>query len=165
MRKKLFLFTMASILSVAAVPVYADGEEHTMNIDYNARNDPTYNISIPAAITMDKEGTALEFEAADVENLQNEKVSVKIAGTDQYRNQMLLKNIDDGSSLMRYQIINDEGKVLETKGGKDEMVGEDVVAFTEDGVKTCEVKPVENTITALGHYSGAITFEISVEEK
>ena len=35
---------MASILSVAAVPVYADGEEHTMNIDYNARNDPTYNI-------------------------------------------------------------------------------------------------------------------------
>ena len=136
-----------------------------MNIDYNVRNDPTYNISIPSSITMSKEGAALEFAATDVENLENEKVSIKIAGTDQYRNQMLLKNTDDGKSLMRYQIVNDEGKVLETKGGKDEMVGEEVVSFTEDGVKICEVKPVENTITALGHYSGAITFEIGVEQQ
>ena len=58
---------------------------------YVQKNEPTYTVSIPSALALSKEGTALNIEAKDVADLDGKKVTVTIAGTDYYRNQLVLQ--------------------------------------------------------------------------
>ena len=51
---------------------------------FELKNDPTYTVTIPSAVTLTKEGTQVDIVAENVANLDNQKVSVTIAGTDKY---------------------------------------------------------------------------------
>ena len=112
---------------------------------FTLRNDPSYTITIPAHVTMEQEGTDVEVLAEDVQDLgEDQKISVTIAGTDYYRNQMVLED-PETRGTMRYQIVTPDGRTLETTGEKDQMNGQEIVSFTGDGKETYTVKPVSYT--------------------
>ena len=78
-------------LSAAAVPAWAAGTnqdgEGTLStaFTFTYRNDPTYTVIIPDAVTITEEGAQVSISAEDVAWLDGQKVSVTIAGTDAYR--------------------------------------------------------------------------------
>ena len=85
---------------------------------YTYQNDPTYTVTIPSAIEMDANGTQVSIAAENVANLDGKKISVTIAGTQYFRNQMVLEGIDGKGmkKTLRYQIETAAGEVIETTG-------------------------------------------------
>lgn len=131
---------------------------------FTLRNDPSYTITIPAHVAMETDGTAVEVVAEDVKDLaEDEKISVTIAGTDYYRNQMVLTD-PETRATMRYQIITPDGRTLETTGEKDQMNGQEIVSFTGSGTESYTVKPVIAFNVKPGSYTGTLTYGISVVE-
>ena len=129
------------------------------------RNDPSYTVTIPTSVAMEKDGTEVEVSAEDVKDLPDgQKISITIAGTDYYRNQMVLTDPETRATV-RYQIITPDERVLETTGQKDQMNGEEIVSFTEDGAQSYTVKPVIAFNVVPGDYTGTITYGISVVDK
>lgn len=167
------LLAMAVITSVGAVNVSAASVDQTSSealstaFTFEYKNDPTYTVTIPSAITLTKEGTTMNIVAEDVAYLDNQKVSVTIAGTDKYRNQMLLegKSAEGKNASIRYQIVKADGTVIETTGGKDQVNGVELAAFTEDGTASLTVRPVlaASSATIKGvTYTGSMTYGISL---
>lgn len=79
-------------MSVSAALVDQDSEESLgTEFTFEYKNDPTYTVTIPSSIVMDEDGVKMDIVAENVANLDNQKISVTIAGTDQYRNQMVLQ--------------------------------------------------------------------------
>ena len=111
-------------------------------ITFDYKNDPTYTVVIPETITLTKEGAPLVISAEDVAYLDGKKVSVTIAGTDKFRDQMVLegKTATGSNASMRYQIIKPDGTVVETT--PDNVNGTELASFTENGSVTLTVKPV-----------------------
>lgn len=102
--KRTIAFMMALALCVGTTAT-AFAEDTATEFSFTLRNDPTYTVTIPAQVTIEKDGTDVEVVAEDVENLaENEKISVTIAGTDYFRNQMVLTD-KDTRAVMRYQIV------------------------------------------------------------
>ena len=90
------------------MPVTAIAEEAEQAITVNLTADPTYTVTIPASVSMDKEGTAVEVVAEDVENLQEgQKISVTIAETSGYNDQMVVEAKTTPRTSLRYQIISE----------------------------------------------------------
>ena len=113
--KRTIAFMMALALCVGTTAT-AFAEDTATEFSFTLRNDPTYTVTIPAQVTIEKDGTDVEVVAEDVENLaENEKISVTIAGTDYFRNQMVLTD-KDTRAVMRYQIVTPDGRTLETTG-------------------------------------------------
>lgn len=163
---------MASVVSLGAVSGsaasvdQASTEAVTTKFTYEHKNEPTYTVTIPSSVVIAKDGTQMEIVAEDVANLDNQKVSVTIAGTDQYRNQMVLQgNTTSGPrTSIRYQLVKNDGTVIETTGGKDEVVGVELASFTEDGTASLIVMPVLNDpdLTAGVTYTGSMTYGIEL---
>ena len=109
----------------------------TFSFDY--KNDPTYTVTIPDAVTMDKDGSDVNIVAENVANLDGKKISVTIAGTDQFRDQMLMegKTEDGKTGYTRYQFILEDGTVVET--APVTANGTELVSFTVTGTKTFQV--------------------------
>lgn len=166
------VLAMASVASSGAMSVsaasvdQASTESVTTEFTYEHKNEPTYTVTIPSSVVIAKDGTQMEIVAEDVANLDNQKVSVTIAGTDQYRNQMVLQgNTTSGPrTSMRYQLVKNDGTVIETTGGKDEVVGVELASFTEDGTASLTVMPVLNDpdLTAGVTYTGSMTYGIEL---
>ena len=96
---------------------------------------------------------------------EGNRVSVTIAGTDYYRNQMVLEANTTPRTSLRYQIISESGEVLETTGQANQTVGKEVVSFTEDGTKQYQIRPVIAGRFEYGvAYTGSITFGIAITE-
>ena len=136
---------------------------------FEYKNDPTYTVSIPAAVTITKEGSEMQITAENVSNLDGKRVSVTIAGTDKYRNQMLLegKTAEGRNASLRYQFIMPDETVIETTGGKDQVNGVELASFTEDGSVSFTVKPVlaSSSATVKGvTYTGSITYGIGLAD-
>ena len=160
--KRTIAFMMALALCVGTTAT-AFAEDTATEFSFTLRNDPTYTVTIPAQVTIEKDGTDVEVVAEDVENLaENEKITVTIAGTDYFRNQMVLTD-KDTRAVMRYQIVTPDGRTLETTG-TDTMTGQEIVSFTADGTETYTVKPVVAPSTKPGNYTGTLTYGISVVE-
>ena len=154
--KRTIAFMMALALCVGTTAT-AFAEDTATEFSFTLRNDPTYTVTIPAQVTIEKDGTDVEVVAEDVENLaENEKISVTIAGTDYFRNQMVLTD-KDTRAVMRYQIVTPDGRTLETTG-TDTMTGQEIVSFTADGTETYTVKPVVAPSTKPGNYTGTLTY-------
>lgn len=131
---------------------------------YTYRNDPTYTVTIPSAIEMDTDGTQVAIAAENVANLDGKKISVTIAGTQYFRNQMVMEGVDDKGmkKTLRYQIETAAGEVIETTG-TDTATGKELASFTENGAASYTVKPVLHATTAKGvTYTGSMTYGISV---
>lgn len=84
--KKLSAFAVAAVLTVSTFTLPVHAEENTTSasteFSYVQKNEPTYTVTIPSALALSKDGTALNIEAKDVAGLDGKKVSVTIVGTD-----------------------------------------------------------------------------------
>lgn len=170
--KKILATTLAltSVVAAGAMLVSADSvdatSDGTLGTDFTfiLKNEPTYTVTIPSSLTISKEGTQMDIVAEDVAYLDNQKISVTIVGTDAYRNQMVLEgNTTSGPrTSMRYQLVKEDGTVIETLGGKDEVVGVELASFTEDGTVSLTVLPVISNLQKNVVYSGSMTYGISL---
>ena len=131
---------------------------------YEMKNDPTYTVTIPSSVAIDKDGSQVEITASNVANLDSQKVSVTIAGTNYYRNQMVLEGKDENgrNSVMRYQIITEDGETIETTGN-DTATGKELASFTENGTAEYTVKPIVLPSTKTNvSYTGSMTYGIAL---
>ena len=172
--KKILAILMASAMcAVTAISASAATVDQTSseNVEtsytFEYKYDPVYTVSIPSSVELSKDGTQVEITAENVNYLDNQKVSVTIAGTNYYRNQMVLDgNTTSGPKpSMRYQIILPDETVIETTGGKNQVNGVEVASFTEDGTATFTVKPVIAGNVKQGvTYSGTMTYAVGLAE-
>lgn len=170
MKKKALAVFMAA-LAVMAVPVGTMAAETESSAEQaltvTLTKDPEYTVTIPASVTMGNEGTTVDVLAEDVKNLpEGKKISVTIAGTDYYRDQMVVEAETSPRTSLRYQIISEDGELIETNASTGAVgVGKEVVSFTENGTKQYQIKPVIAGRYEYGvAYTGSITFGISVED-
>lgn len=111
----------------------------------------------------------MTIEAKDVAYLDGKKVSVTVAGTNYYRNQLVLQARTSKPSytgVIRYQLISPDNKVYETKGD-DTVIGTELASFTENGTVTYTVKPVLYDKINLEpglKYTGTMNFGISLTD-
>lgn len=81
----------ATAVSVSAAEITPTSEENaSTSFSYEYKYDPSYTVTIPSEVTLTTEGTPVEIKAENVANLGGKKVSVTIAGTRYFRNQMVL---------------------------------------------------------------------------
>lgn len=159
-----------TVVMCMAMPLTAFASEETLSqsqeISAVLTADPSYTVTIPASVSMGNEGTVVDVTAESVENLpEGKKISVTIAGTDAYRNQMVLEGDTSPSTSIRYQIISESGETIETTGDKDQANGKEVVAFTGGETKQYTVKPVMAGRFEYGvAYTGSITFGIQLAD-
>lgn len=163
----LTVMSMGTVGVSAASIDQASTEALSTEFTFEYKNDPTYTVTIPSSVVMTKEGTQMSIVAENVENLDNQKVSVTIAGTDKYRNQMVLEGkTESGSNAsIRYQFVMADGSVIETTGGKDQVNGVELASFTEDGTASLTVKPVISGSSSIKKgvtYTGSMTYGIEL---
>lgn len=161
------LCVSAGATSFAATADQDSAENLGTAFTFELKNDPTYTVSIPEAVTMTKNGAQVDIVAEDVANLDNQKVSVTIAGTDKFRNQMVLEGkTETGSNAsLRYQFVMADGTVIETTGQKDQVNGVELASFTGDGVSSFSVVPVltgSSSIKKGVTYTGSMTYGIEL---
>lgn len=161
MKRRKTALLLSTLAVCSTMMVTANAESQSTELEYTIKNDPTYTVEIPAKINIAKEGSDMTIKASNVNYLDDQKVSVSIAGTSYFRNQMVLTNAET-RAVMRYQIVKPDGTVIETTGEKDQANGTEVAAFTKDGEVTNKVLPVELPSSTTGNYSGTITFDIGL---
>ena len=161
MKRRKTALLLSTLAVFSTMMVTANAESQSTELEYTIKNDPTYTVEIPAKINIAKEGSDMTIKASNVNYLDDQKVSVSIAGTSYFRNQMVLTNAET-RAVMRYQIVKPDGTVIETTGEKDQANGTEVAAFTKDGEVTNKVLPVELPSSTTGNYSGTITFDIGL---
>ncbi len=168
MKKKAAILLM-SALAVMAVPMGAmaaeNGQEQQISVTLTA--EPKYTVTIPASVSMGNEGTYVDVTASDVENLpEGKKISVTIAGTDKYRDQMIVEAETSPRTSLRYQIISDDGELIETNASTGAVgVGKEVVSFDGNETKQYQIKPVIAGRYEYGvAYTGSITFGIELAD-
>lgn len=167
--KKTLLSALTAVLAISAfaLPVYA--QDASTEFSYTQKNEPTYTVSIPSSLALSEEGTPLNIEAKDVSYLDGKKVTVTIAGTDYYRNQLVLHaktSKPSYSDTIRYQLINADNSIIETTG-QDTATGTTLASFTDNGVVTYTVKPVLHSKLNLEpglKYTGTMNFGIGLSE-
>lgn len=163
----------AAALSMTAVPALADDAQQTQSTEFSytaPANDPTYTVTIPAALSLTDEGTALDITASDVADLNGKRVSVTIAGTNYYRNQMVLQARTSKpmyTGVIRYQFIGADGSIIETTGD-DTVSGKEIASFTDNGTVTYTAKPVidksKQNLEPGVSYTGTMNFGISLAD-
>lgn len=164
--------TLALCLGTAAPALAASADQNSeaqlsTAITFEYKNDPTYTVVIPETITLTKEGAPLTISAENVAYLDGKKISVTIAGTDKYRDQLLIegKTADGKNASMRYQMIKADGTVVETVGNS--INGTELASFTENGSVTLTVKPVlvgSSSIKKDVTYTGTIEYGIELAD-
>lgn len=174
MKKFLSIAAVLAMITVTAISVSAaevtpqTEENASTSFSYEYKFDPSYTVTIPSQVTLTTEGTPVEIKAENIANLDGKKVSVTIAGTDYFRNQMVLQGESDKAAkpTLRYQFIMPDESVVETTGGKDQVNGVELASFTEDGSTTFTVKPVlNNPSTPKGvKYSGTMTYAVALTD-
>ena len=168
MKKKTLALLLAAA-ACAAVPgtAFAAETSQEQQISVTLTAEPEYTVTIPASVSMGNDGTYVDVTADDIANLpEGKKISVTIAGTDKYNDQMLVEAETSPRTSLRYQIISDDGELIETNASTGAVgVGKEVVSFTENGTKQYQIKPVIAGRYEYGvAYTGSITFGIEVTD-
>lgn len=171
MRKSMKTVLAAFVAVVAAIPCLtstatAFAAENQQQITAVLTAEPEYTVTIPESVTMGNEGVMVDVTASDVANLpEGKKISVSIAGTSAFRNQMVLEADTSPRTSIRYQIISEAGEVIETNASTGAQgVGKEVVSFTENGTKQYKILPVMDGNFKYGvAYTGSITFGIEIQ--
>lgn len=173
MKKKVLAVFLAAV-SCMAMSVTAMAAESTQKISAVLTADPTYTVTIPATVNMGNDGTTVDVTASEVENLaEGQRISVTIVGTNYFRNQLVLEADRDfvdvnHARTLRYQIISEDGEVIETTG-QDTATGSEVVSFTGNETKQYQIKPVivdanKDRLVVGVPYTGSITFGIEIAD-
>ncbi|MEE0776391.1 MAG: hypothetical protein U0M15_04975 [Bacillota bacterium] len=171
--KKLLSAIMAATMCLGfSLPAFAATADQTTtenlgtDFTFTVQNDPIYTVTIPSAVTIAQDGTTVDITAENVANLGGKEIAVTIAGTNYYRNQMVLEGKDNQgiNKVLRYQIITEDGTTVETTG-KDTATGTELASFTDNGTVNYVVKPVVAPTTAKGvTYTGSMTYGIALTD-
>lgn len=122
MKRRKTALLLSTLAICSTMMVTANAESQSTELEYTIKNDPTYTVEIPAKINIAKEGSDMKIKASNVNYLDDQKVSVSIAGTSYFRNQMVLTN-SETRAVMRYQIVKEDGTVIETNGQQNQVQG------------------------------------------
>lgn len=172
MKKKKTIAFMLAVCSLAATTAISASaasydQNSTENIGtewtFELKNDPTYTVTIPSAIEMSKTGTQVDIDCENVANLDGQRISVTIAGTDAYKDQMVLEGkTESGRKSLRYSITTAAGEYIETNLTTS-AVGKELASFTENGTTSFTVAPIIATSSTKGvTYSGSMTYGIEL---
>lgn len=166
-KKTLAMLLAAAAIATAAVQpaAAASAEAPGTQWTFELKNDPTYTVTIPSAVTLSKDGTQVDVVAENVANLDGQRVSVTIAGTDAYNNQMVLEGKDANGirRSLRYTITTEKGELIETIGNGNNILGKELVSFTADGTASFTVAPVIAPSSSKGvTYTGSMTYGIAL---
>lgn len=172
--KKILSIVLAVALCAAATltPAYAASADQnseealSTQLTFELKNDPTYTVTIPSAVTIEKDGAQVDITAENIANLGAKKVSVTLVGTDYFRNQLVLTGKNDAgrNAVMRYQLVLADNSVIETTG-TDTVTGTELASFTEDGTVSYKILPVVAPSTERGvTYSGSVTYGIELTD-
>lgn len=155
----------ASVISASAVSADQSSLESLgTEWTFELKNDPTYTVTIPSAVALSQNGTQVDITAENVANLDGQRVSVTIAGTDAYRNQMVLEGKDSKgmNKSLRYSITTAKGERIETNLTEN-AVGKELASFTEDGTVSFTVAPIIAPSSTKGvTYSGSMIYGIEL---
>ena len=166
--KKMTVVFMAA-LAVMAFPTSAMAaeSEQEQQISITLTAEPEYSVTIPASVSMGNEWTYVDVTASEVNHLpEGKKISVTISGTDKYNDQMYVEAATSPRTTLRYQIISEDGELIETNASTGASgIGKEVVSFTGNETKQYQIKPViagryEYDVP----YTGCITFGIEVSD-
>ena len=158
---------LAAACMITPLGAHAAEASQEQQISVTLTAEPQYTITIPAQVSMGAEGTAVNVTASDVANLpEGKKISVTISGTDKSDNQMYVEAATSPKTVLRYQIISDDGETIETNASTGAVgIGKEVVSFTADGTKQYQILPVIAGRYEYGvEYTGSITFGIQVTD-
>lgn len=171
-RKKIVASMLAVCAAASTLAVYSSaasidqssGDRIGTEWTFELKNDPTYTVTIPSVIEISKEGTQVDIMCENTAYLDGQRVSVTIAGTDAYKDQMVLEGRSENgmSKSLRYSITTVSGEHIETNL-TESAVGKELASFTEDGKQSFIVAPIIAPSSAKGvSYSGSMTYGIEL---
>ena len=147
--KKILAIILAAVM-IAACSVTAFAE--TTNVSYNV--DPSYTVSIPAAVTLGDSAVEADITASDVIMEDGKQILVELTSASNTASGSTF-NAKNGDSTVTYTITGDEAIA----------VGDTVATFTADGSKTLTFSAADKSgATVAGTHTETLTFGISVEE-
>ena len=146
--KKLLAIIIAAVM-IAACTVTAFAE--TTNVSYNV--DPSYTVSIPAAVTLGDSAVEADITASDVIMEDGKQILVELTSASNTASGSTF-NAKNGDSAVTYTITGDEAIA----------VGDTVATFTANGSKTLTFSAADKSAaTVAGAHTETLTFTVSVE--
>ena len=146
--KKLLAIIIAAVM-IAACTVTAFAE--TTNVSYNV--DPSYTVSIPAAVTLGDSAVEADITASDVIMEDGKQILVELTSASNTASGSTF-NAKNGDSAVTYTITGDEAIA----------VGDTVATFTANGSKTLTFSAADKSAaTVAGSHTETLTFTVSVE--
>ena len=148
MKKILAIIIAAVMLAACSVTAFAE----TTNVSYNV--DPSYTVSIPAAVTLSDADVTADITASNVLLEKGKKIVVELTSASNTASGSTF-NAKNGGSIANYTITAD--RVV--------AVGDTVATFTADGSKTLTFSAADKSaVTVAGKHSENLTFTVSVED-
>ena len=146
--KKILAIIIAAVM-IAACTVTAFAE--TTNVSYNV--DPSYTVSIPAAVTLGDSAVEADITASDVILEGGKKIKVELTSASNTASGSTF-NAKNGDSAVTYTITGDSAIA----------VGDTVATFTANGSKTLTFSAADKSAaTVAGAHTETLTFTVSVE--
>ena len=146
--KKLLAIILAAVM-IAACSVTAFAE--TTNVSYNV--DPSYTVSIPAAVTLGDSAVEADITASDVIMEDGKQILVELTSASNTASGSTF-NAKNGDSTVTYTITGDEAIA----------VGDTVATFTANGSKTLTFSAADKSAaTVAGAHTETLTFTVKVE--
>ena len=145
--KKLLAIILAALM-IAACSVTAFAAD-TTTVTYEVQ--PTYTVSIPAAVTLSDADVTADITASDVVIENGSQITVKLTAASNTASGSTF-NAKNGDSTVTYTITGDEAIA----------VGDTVATFTADGSKTLTFSAADKSATTIaGEHTETLTFTIS----
>ena len=146
-KKILTLALAAAMLSATGITAFAE----TTNVSYNV--DPSYTVSIPAAVTLGDSAVEADITASNVILEDGKQIKVDLTAASNTASGSTF-NAKNGDSAVTYTITGD----------KAIAVGDTVATFTANGSQTLTFSAANKAgITAAGAHTETLTFTIAVE--
>ena len=145
--KKLLAIILAALM-IAACSVTAFAAD-TTTVTYEVQ--PTYTVSIPAAVTLSDADVTADITASDVVIENGSQITVKLTAASNTASGSTF-NAKNGDSTVAYTITADSAVA----------VGDTVATFTADGSKTLTFSAADKSATTIaGEHTETLTFTIS----
>ena len=148
MKKILAIIIAAVMIAACTVTAFAD----TTDVSYDVQ--PSYTVTIPAAVTLGDSAVEADITASDVILEGGKKIAVELTSASNTASGSTF-NAKNGDSTVTYTITGDEAIA----------VGDTVATFTANGSKTLTFSAADKSAaTVAGAHTETLTFGISVED-
>jgi len=152
-KKIITLALAAAMLSATGITAFAaDPETKATNVSYDVQ--PTYTVSIPAAVTLSDADVTADITASDVILEDGKQIKVDLTAASNTASGSTF-NAKNGDSTVTYTITGD----------KAIAVGDTVATFTANGSKTLTFSAADKSAaTVAGTHTETLTFTVSLAD-